>query len=78
VRKEDKIDPAAGVVIQAPVGAIVHAGDPLATIHARSEQVAQAAVERLQKAWRLVPNEVFRLRHVLARVDANGVTAAAK
>jgi thymidine phosphorylase len=56
----------------------VHAGDPLATIHARSEQVAQAAVERLQKAWRLVPNEVFRLRHVLARVDANGVTAAAK
>ena len=74
-RKEDKIDPAAGVVIQAPVGALVHSGAPLATIHARSEAVAQPAVERLQRAWRIVPSEVFRLRHVLARVDANGVTA---
>jgi len=75
VRKEDKIDPSAGIVIQAPVGALIHAGEPLATIHARSDAVAQAAVERLQKAWRIVPNEVFRLRHVLARVDANGVSA---
>jgi pyrimidine-nucleoside phosphorylase len=75
VRKEDKIDPSAGIVIQARVGALIHTGEPLATIHARSDAVAQAAVERLQKAWRIVPNEVFRLRHVLARVDANGVSA---
>ena len=76
VRKEDKIDPAAGVIIQAPVGALIHSGEPLATIHARSDEVARSAIERLQQAWRVVPHEVFKLRHVLARVDANGVTAS--
>jgi pyrimidine-nucleoside phosphorylase len=74
LRKEDRIDPSAGVVIEAQVGALVHAGEPLATVHARSEEVARAAIERLQQAWRIVPSETFRLRHVLARVDKNGVT----
>ncbi len=74
LRKEDKIDPAAGVVIQKQVGALVLAGESVATIHARSEEVARGAIERLQHAWRIVPNETFRLRHVLARVDKNGVT----
>jgi pyrimidine-nucleoside phosphorylase len=74
LRKEDKIDPAAGVVIQAQVGALVHAGDPLAVVHARSDEVARAGIERLKEVWRIVPNETFRLRHVLARVDKNGIT----
>jgi len=74
LRKEDRIDPSAGVVIEAQVGALVHAGEPIATVHARSEEVARAGIERLQKAWRIVPSETFRLRHVLARVDKNGVT----
>ena len=74
LRKEDKIDPSAGVVIQAPVGAAVHEGDPLAIVHARSDEVARAGIQRLQQAWRIVPSETFRLRHVLARVDKNGVT----
>jgi len=52
----------------------VHSGEPLATVHARSEEVARAGVERLRSAWRVVPSETFRLRHVLARVDKNGVT----
>ena len=76
VRKEDAIDPAAGVVILFPVGALVRKGQPVAMVHARSEAVASTAIERLQKAWRIVPNEVFKMRHVLARVDANGVAAA--
>ncbi len=76
LRKEDRIDPAAGLVIQAPVGALVHTGEPLAVIHARSEEVAAAVMERLQKAWRIVPHETFKLRHVLARVDKNGTTQA--
>jgi pyrimidine-nucleoside phosphorylase len=74
LRKEDKIDPAAGVVIQAQVGALVHAGEPLAVVHARSDEVARAGIERLKEVWRIVPNETFRLRHVLARVDKNGIT----
>ncbi len=74
LRKEDRIDPAAGVVIEKPVGALVHSGEPLATVHARSEEVARAGAERLRSAWRIVSSETFRLRHVLARVDKNGVT----
>ncbi len=76
LRKEDKIDPAAGLVIQASRGGLVRTGDPLAIIHARSEEVAAAVMERVQKAWRIVPHETFKLRHVLARVDKNGTTQA--
>src|SRR5260370_29759098 len=35
-RKEDKVDPAAGLEIEAPVGARCDLGDPLVTVHARS------------------------------------------
>ena len=36
IRKEDKVDPAAGFVIQAQVGAKVRRGDPLVVVHALS------------------------------------------
>jgi thymidine phosphorylase len=75
-RKEDRVDPSAGVVIQAPVGAKVRAGDPLAVVHARSEELVQKVIPRLQKAWRLSDHEVKRPPHVLARVDKDGVTGA--
>ncbi|HEV2028925.1 MAG TPA: thymidine phosphorylase [Candidatus Dormibacteraeota bacterium] len=73
-KKEDRVDPAAGIVIEAPVGARVRAGDPLATVHARSEELARSVMPRLQKAWRLSEHEVQRPPHVLARVDKDGVT----
>ena len=37
---------------------------------------AAAVMDRLQKAWRIVPHETFKLRHVLARVDKNGTADA--
>jgi pyrimidine-nucleoside phosphorylase len=73
-KKEDPVDPAAGIVIEAPVGARVRAGQPLAIVHARSEELARSVMPRLQKAWRLSPHEVARPPHVLARVDKDGVT----
>src|SRR5713226_4577528 len=73
-RKEDKVDHAAGIVIVAPVGARVRAGEPLAIVHARSEDLVQKVMRRLQNAWRLSAREVKRPRHVLARVDKDGVT----
>ena len=73
-KKEDKVDPAAGIVIQAQVGSRVRPGEPLATIHARSVEVARSVLPRLQKAWRLSEHEVQRPPHVLARVDKDGVT----
>lgn len=76
IRKEDKVDHAAGLVIAAPVGARVRAGEPLAVIHARSEELAVQVMPRLQRAWRLIAREVARPPHVLARVDKDGVTKA--
>jgi pyrimidine-nucleoside phosphorylase len=75
-KKDDPVDHAAGIVIEAPVGARVGAGEPLAVIHARSEELARSVTPRLQKAWRLSPTEVRRPPHVLARVDKDGVSKA--
>jgi pyrimidine-nucleoside phosphorylase len=74
VRKEDKVDPAAGFVIEAHVGARVGVGDPLVTVHARSQELADRVTPRLRNAWRIVDREVRRPPHVLARVDKNGVS----
>ncbi|HEV2215950.1 MAG TPA: thymidine phosphorylase [Candidatus Dormibacteraeota bacterium] len=73
-RKEDKVDPAAGLVIQAPVGARVAAGEPLVVVHARSPELVEKVKPRMLSAWRLVAHEVQRPPHVLARVDKHGTT----
>jgi pyrimidine-nucleoside phosphorylase len=77
VRKEDRVDPAAGLVIEAPVGVYVEAGRPLATVHARTRELADRASPRVQAAWRLSEREVRRPPHVFARVDRDGVTRSA-
>src|SRR2546421_432430 len=74
MRKEDKVDLAAGFVIEAPVGARVAAGDPLVTVHARSQELVDRVSTRLRGAWRLSYSLVQRPPHVLARVDKNGIT----
>ena len=73
-RKEDTVDPAAGLVIQAPVGARVAAGEPLVVVHARSADLVEKVKPRLLQAWKLVAHEVQRPPHVLARVDKHGTT----
>jgi len=76
LRKEDRIDHAAGFVVEAPVGARVRVGDALVTVHARSQELVDRVTERVRNAWRIVDHEVHRPPHVLARVDKNGVTRA--
>ena len=76
LRKEDRIDHAAGFVIEAPVGAGVRAGDTLVTVHARSQELVDRVAERVRNAWRIVDREVRRPPHVLARVDRDGATRA--
>ena len=73
-RKEDRVDPSAGLVIEAPVGAHVRKGDALVTVHARSSELVESVTPRLRNAWRLSEREVRRPPHVLARVDKNGIT----
>ncbi len=76
IRKEDKVDPAAGFVIAAQVGGKVRKGDPLVVVHARSEDLIDRVATRVRNAWRIVDRDVKRPPHVLARVDKNGVSRA--
>ena len=50
-RKEDKVDPAVGIVLHKKVGDSVSAGEPLATIHYNAEARAAAAKRLLEKSF---------------------------
>lgn len=76
LRKEDRIDHAAGFVINALVGDRVKKGDTLVTVHAQSRELIDRVAQRVRNAWRLVDHELRRPPHVLARVDKNGITRA--
>ena len=76
MRKEDRIDHAAGFIVDAPVGARVRAGDPLVTVHAGSHELVDRVATRVRDAWRIVDHEVRRPPHILARVDKSGVRRA--
>jgi pyrimidine-nucleoside phosphorylase len=72
VHKGDPIDHAAGIVINAQVGAEVRAGEPLAVIHARTPALVEEVRPRLAAAWKISPEPVARPPHVLARITLSG------
>ena len=53
LRKGDDVDPAVGVELHVEEGDVVDAGQPLATVHARSEDAADGAVAQLLALVRL-------------------------
>jgi pyrimidine-nucleoside phosphorylase len=52
-RKEDDIDHAVGVLCLAKRGSSVHEGEPLAEVHARTEEAADRAVDDVTAAYRI-------------------------
>jgi thymidine phosphorylase len=68
LKKDDKVDPAVGVVLLKKVGDRVQAGEPLATIHARD--AAQEAIHSLQKAYRIGDEQPLRTPLLLERLQA--------
>ena len=76
LRKEDKVDPSAGLVINKQVGDRVRAGESLVSVHARTRELAEKVAPRLRAAWNMSRHEVERPPHVLARVDRDGITKA--
>jgi pyrimidine-nucleoside phosphorylase len=72
-RKDDVIDPGAGVVIEAAAGAEVRRGDVLAVVNGRTPQLCERGVERLRTAWRISAAAASRPPHLLFRVDQSGV-----
>jgi thymidine phosphorylase len=67
-RKEDRVDPAAGVVLGAALGERVHAGQPLAVLHASSEQRLAEGRAALDGAYDIADTPVAAQPLVLERV----------
>jgi len=70
---EDRIDPSVGYVLTAKPGDKVTKGQPLATIHARSEGDLRLGAEALEKAIKIGDRASDSLPLVSHRVTANGV-----
>jgi pyrimidine-nucleoside phosphorylase len=71
-KKDDVIDPGAGVVIEAPAGTEVRKGEVVALVFARTPELCERGVARLRAAWRISPEPPPLLPHVLFRVDRAG------
>ncbi len=72
LRKEDRIDPAVGVLLSAKIGARVSAGEPLCTVHAANEAAAAQAAERLLAAYVIADEPALAPAIVLDRITEPG------
>jgi len=70
-RKDAAIDLAVGIVLQKKVGDAVQQGEPLATVHARTEQAAQQVAARVAGAFRVTASARPRPL-LLRRISATG------
>lgn len=68
--QDDVIDPAVGVVLAAKVGDRVEVGQPLAEIHARTGNAADAAARRLAAAFIIGPEPPAARPLILDRIAA--------
>ena len=68
-RSDDAIDPAVGLTDLAPIGAEVGPGAPLARVHAREPDQAEAAIRRLRAAYRLEESPLSPGQPIIERID---------
>jgi thymidine phosphorylase len=68
-RAADTIDPAVGLTELAPIGAEVGPNAPLARVHARNADQADAAIRRLRAAYRLDEAPISSGDPVIERID---------
>jgi thymidine phosphorylase len=69
-RPEDMVDHAVGLYRLAPVGAEIRAGEPLAMVHARTEDAASRAVATVRSAYKIVEGRPAAQKSVIRRVTA--------
>ncbi|MBR6186655.1 MAG: thymidine phosphorylase [Clostridia bacterium] len=74
VRKEDRIDPAVGFVMEKRIGDFVKAGDALCMLHARNEESAKEAEEKILSALSFAKEPAPRAKLLYALVTPDGVT----
>lgn len=65
IRKEDKIDPAAGIMMNQRIGDIVEVGQALAYIYTNDESKIDGAVKNMKNAFELDPKRVARPKAIL-------------
>jgi thymidine phosphorylase len=69
-RVGDAVDPAVGFVVLAKLGDRVEAGQPLANVHARTDDAAAAAARRFRAAVKIADRAAPRRPLVLEPVRA--------
>ncbi|MEW6399307.1 MAG: pyrimidine-nucleoside phosphorylase [Bacillota bacterium] len=72
-RKEDRVDPAVGIVLRRKVGDPVRRGEPLAEVHYNDADRLPAALELLEHAYRIEGQRPPVPPLILALVTAQGV-----
>lgn len=72
-RKEDRIDPAVGIVLRRKVGDRVRLGEPLAEVHYNDADRLPAALELLEQAYRIGEQRPVVPALILALVTREGV-----
>ena len=65
VKKEDKIDSLAGIVLNKKSGDTVKVGEPLAYVHTNDETKAKGAVEKLKNAFKITNKKVKKQNIIL-------------
>ncbi len=74
IRKEDKIDPAVGFVMEKRIGDAVKKGDVICTLHAASEENAKETEARILSALEFTKEPAPRARLLYALVTPQGLT----
>ena len=67
-RPQDKVDPAVGLTRLLPVGAEMRRGEPLAMVHARTPDAADAAIAAVAAAYTVGPAKPAARRAVIRRI----------
>ena len=78
-KKEDRVDPAVGIVLHRKVGDRVVAGEPLCTVHFNSAAKANAAVQLLTGSYRIgdvVPQKRALVHRVIRNVRQEAMQPA--
>lgn len=68
-RPQDPVDHAVGFTGLAPIGSSIHAGDPIATVHARTADEAKAAAASVQAAYSLSARKPEHEDAVIRRIS---------
>ena len=68
-RPQDPVDHAVGLTGLLPVGAEARKGEPLAFVHARTQDAAEAAIISVGNCYRLAPSKPARTEAIIRRVE---------